>query len=36
MPLQELKDSIEFKDVSFTYPGTKRRVLSNLNISIKK
>ncbi len=36
IPLQNLKDSIEFKNVSFTYPGTKRRVLSHLNITINK
>lgn len=34
--LKNLKDSIEFKNVSFTYPGTKRRVLSHLNITINK
>ncbi len=32
----EYGDSIVFNDVSFSYPGTERKVLKNINIRIKK
>lgn len=31
-----LRDQIEFRKVSFSYPGSKRDVLSNLSFSVKK
>jgi ATP-binding cassette, subfamily B, bacterial MsbA len=34
--LENFKDSIEFKDVSFRYPSRNTMVLSNINLSVKK
>ncbi len=34
-PLQKTAPVIEFKNVSFSYPGDKAKVLSNINLTIK-
>jgi len=35
VPLEEARGEIEFKNVSFTYPGTTQPVLENLNLHIR-
>lgn len=34
-PITDVHGEIEFRDVSFTYPGTDREVLENLNLRIR-
>lgn len=34
--IREFRDSIEFRDVTFRYPGTQRIVLDGINLKIKK